>query len=231
MGNTRTEQISLLLDRSLVTGDSVAADLTCPAPWRTGERVRAEFRRLYASLLPRRDASSRVLAITGLRSGAGASWITSKLACAASEAGETVNILDANHTNPGQLQCFGFGEVDKDSAAECATGCATPWAKLRVFRCDKPAFEADVFDREVLGRLRTRSTLVLVDTEPLLGLPGRPGFVSALDGVIGVVESGRERPGDVAEAVAFLQSVQVPLAGFVVNKRKQVLPGFLERLL
>jgi Mrp family chromosome partitioning ATPase len=238
MDNTRTERIPVLLKRSMFAGESEVIDPTCPAPWRVSEPVRAVFRRLYTSLLPY-QGSSRVLAVTGLSSGAGATWITSRLACAAAEAGETVNVLDASHRDSGQLRTFGFNDMDsfrlaniyEDPASEFTDGHMTPWTKLRVFRTDSLASQGVTSDVEALELLRARSTLVLVDTEPLLGLPRIAPLTSALDGVIGVLESGRQRPRDVAEAVATLQGARPPLTGFVINKQKQVLPRFLERLL
>lgn len=93
-------------------------------------------------------------------------------------------------------------------------------------RRDEATTAADV--RAQIREAREKRVAVVVDAGSLR----RDGWVlelgDLLDGVVLVVESGRCRPGDVADGATVLRRSNLPVVGCVVNRTRRVLPAILE---
>ncbi|MGH2577205.1 MAG: CpsD/CapB family tyrosine-protein kinase, partial [Actinomycetota bacterium] len=72
--------------------------------------------------------------------------------------------------------------------------------------------------RKVLGELRHRSDLILIDTGPILGVADPIILAPLVDAVLLVVDGSKSTPGDIIEARQQLERVGARLIGTVINK-------------
>ena len=89
----------------------------------------------------------------------------------------------------------------------------------------------DTRRRDHLAELRDGRDVVLVDTGSLEGNGAIVGLARKVDAVVIVVEAGRTSKAEVARTVETIAAAGGLIAGLVLNKRKTVLPGWLERIL
>jgi len=84
---------------------------------------------------------------------------------------------------------------------------------------------------QVLERMRATFDLVVFDTPPLASSSYAAALIKASPDVVGVVRAARTRKIEVARLVDFVRSVDGDLSGLVFNDQRQVIPGFVQRML
>jgi Mrp family chromosome partitioning ATPase len=187
--------------------------------------------------LQRGQKTFMAIAVCSLNQGEGASYVSSKLACAAAEAESRVFLLDANRRRPSQEYVFGFGTKSgagvSSTAIENMTVCGTSWPNLSVvFPRDLAAGDGSCGEiLRALNSLRSSPGMVFVDCEPLRDSSQAVRLAPGLDGVLFVVQAERERREAIADAVAQLKRADIPVLGLIVNKQRRYLPALLYRAL
>ena len=73
--------------------------------------------------------------------------------------------------------------------------------------------------RDLLARLRASYDMVILDAPPVIPVTDAPLLTALTDLVVVVVESGRIPANAARRMKELLQSVQAPVAGFVLNDR------------
>ena len=73
--------------------------------------------------------------------------------------------------------------------------------------------------RDLLARLRASYDMVIIDAPPVIPVTDAPLLTALTDLVVVVIESGRIPANAARRMKELLQSVQAPVAGFVLNDR------------
>lgn len=94
-----------------------------------------------------------------------------------------------------------------------------------------PSFSYAPERLELLAVLRSEFDVVLVDAGCLATSNDILGVAGQVDAVILVVEAGRTPRADVRRAVETITAAGGNVAGVILNKRRQWLPGWLEKLI
>jgi Mrp family chromosome partitioning ATPase len=84
--------------------------------------------------------------------------------------------------------------------------------------------------KELLESLRQDHDFLVIDLPPLLERSRASQFSSALDGVLLVIESGRVSPGAAERCLEMLDGFGSTVFGVVLNKHRDPVPEFLDRL-
>jgi Mrp family chromosome partitioning ATPase len=90
---------------------------------------------------------------------------------------------------------------------------------------DNPEFES------ILASLRRSFRFILMDGPPLLGRPEAIHLAARADGVILVVRQGRLKREVLQKAMQTVQSVNAPVLGAVLNRRRFAIPDFVYKLI
>jgi Mrp family chromosome partitioning ATPase len=83
--------------------------------------------------------------------------------------------------------------------------------------------------RSLFDRMRKQFTLVIVDGPPILVSQQISAFSAAADCVVLVIEAERTHTADLERARARLEQLGARILGVVLNKRRNWVPGFLQR--
>lgn len=170
-----------------------------------------------------------VLAVTGARPGQGSSTTAANLAIAVAESGERVVLIDADlrrptiHTLLGLQAKVGFSDVlSREVPLESVLVQATP-STLWVLPAGAPqrnptALLASPRLRTVLGALRERYDMVVIDT-PAAGVFNDAAIIAgSTDGVVLVVSAGEAATRLDEEVVRRFQQAGITVLGAVLNR-------------
>ena len=174
-----------------------------------------------------------VLQVTAARHGEGTTTVARELAAAAARpAWRRVALVDAapalaDFTLPSLLGAFERGQDP------VLRPCRLGGAAVSVGRLTGPGEGAARLEslRALFAWMRGQFTLVVVDCPPVLACRETAIAGAVADGTLLVVEAERTRRTEVARAREVLEQLGATMLGVVLNKRRQRVPRFVERML
>ena len=191
------------------------------------------FRTTAASLLlPKRGRySPQIIVLTSLGESDGKTTVTSNLAIALAERYPRVLVIDGDRRHPRLSSILGPGnEVGLSSLLENGIDDAsldqaiqkTPVDNLYILQSGPPARNQSLLlspnkIEALLGKLRKRFDLVLIDTSPVLAVSDARIIAGAADGVVLVVKAGMTTPELLTAAQDRLSQDGTPLIGVILN--------------
>jgi Mrp family chromosome partitioning ATPase len=206
------------------------------------ESMRAEMATLRNSIelvLPR---NNKVIAFAGAVRGEGASTLATAYArFVSSEFGLRILLVDGDLTGerdtlshaassqePGLLQVVSDGTpiaaalrgIEGESFQFLPSG-GRSLQTLQVFSSDRL--------RAILRELGNAYDVTVIDSAPVTLYPEVPVLLSQADGVVLVIQSERTRREAAQRAMSRLSSAGCNVVGAVMNRRRNVVPGFLYR--
>jgi capsular exopolysaccharide synthesis family protein len=169
-----------------------------------------------------------VIQITSPSKGDGKSTMAANLAVSIAQSGKSVLILDADFRRPRQHKIFGLpaklGVVSvMESGAELDDAIQpTAVPNLSVLPCGpRPANPAELLTslrfEEVLGALRERYDVVLIDTPPLLAVSDPSVVAPRCDGVLLTIRVSKNGRPAAERAKEILTTLGANILGVVVN--------------
>ena len=206
-------------------------------PWNVSESVREQFRKVRAMVCPQ-ETTNLSIAVCSHESGEGVSWVASKLACAVAEISRNVTLLDASSAHH-EVQSEIFGLTAGRPLPWDTTGRSTvftsPSAHLTIVSAARNVegsrTATDVSLAPVIGQLRDRGNIVIVDCDPMGSSAQVLQLGKLLDGVLFVVEAERQRREVIGRTLESLKRARIPIVGVLLNKRKQYIPVSIYRML
>ncbi|MBW6504968.1 polysaccharide biosynthesis tyrosine autokinase [bacterium] len=172
----------------------------------------------------------KVVMITSSFPGEGKTTIAANLALTFAQSGNRVLVVDCDLRRPGLHKVFGHsrnpgvtevlaGDVPLAQALH-ATGIENI-ALLSAGTIPPNPAELLCSDRmrELLAGLRASYDMVILDAPPVIPVTDAPLLTALTDLVVVVVEAGRIPANAARRMKELLQSVQAPVAGFVLNDR------------
>jgi tyrosine-protein kinase Etk/Wzc len=176
----------------------------------------------------RRD--SKVIMITSSFPGEGKTTITANLALTFAQAGNRVIMVDCDLRRPSLNVIFGHsrtpgvtellaGDISLDEALH-----HTEIPNISLLSAGTiPPNPAELLCsdsmRDLLSGLRESYDIVIIDAPPVIPVTDAPLLTAFVDMVVVVVESGRIPLKAAQRMKELLQSVQAPVAGFILNDR------------
>jgi uncharacterized protein involved in exopolysaccharide biosynthesis/Mrp family chromosome partitioning ATPase len=195
------------------------------------------FRQLASACLKGMDAAgARSLAVVTSSPGGGSTTVASNLAASFRAAGRTVAVVDANLRRPRlaavlgeELEGPGLGDMLQGQEVEPHT--ANGIAVYGPGTVANRVFERVSTDemRRIIGRLRERYQVVIVDLPPTV-VAGETMFVTeACDASLLVVRALSDQRGLVAKSVHRLQEAHAVLLGTVLMRPEQTAGGYFRK--
>lgn len=190
------------------------------------------FRTLRTTLAFAGDERNR-LVVTSSEPGDGKTTVIAHLAAAYGLAGRRTLLIDADMRKPGLSRLFrmrgqpGLSDVLRshdDLDALCAARIkASGIDGVDILPCGpKPADPLELLGRarfeELLGWAEARYEQVLIDTPPVLAASDSAVAGRLVDGVLLVIQPGKNRRRIILRAADELQLMRVPLVGIVANR-------------
>jgi len=192
------------------------------------------FRIVLGSLLLSVGKSDafKILVVTSPKSGDGKTTVTSNLAMAIAEAGQSVLVIDADLRKPTMHKIFGLenenGLYDLLKSPALAEQNIESTIKesripnLSVLTAGEAsggsaAILYSVQWQQLLDSVRDQYQMILVDTPPLLLFPEARGWGRVADGVILVVRADQTRKDQAEAARDKLRNDSTPIIGTVLN--------------
>jgi tyrosine-protein kinase Etk/Wzc len=172
----------------------------------------------------------KVVMITSSFPGEGKTTIAANLALTFAQSGKRVILVDCDLRRPALHKIFDHSR--NPGVTEVLAG-DVPLAKaLHTTGIEKivlltagtiPPNPAELLSstgmRELLTRLRANCDMVILDAPPVIPVTDAPLLTALTDLVVVVIESGRIPANAAKRMKELLQSVQAPVAGFVLNDR------------
>jgi len=218
---------------SWVRGRSTSLLLDSP---RTDPSVAEAYRTLRASLLfATGPLRAKVLLVTSARPSEGKTTVAANLGLSLARAGKRVIVVSGDFQRP-LLQRLFPGEDGGNSnnrsgltnllrgetqLSEVLRASSVPGLSILPSGPLPPNHDqllASGEMRKVLGELRHRSDLVLIDTGPILAVADPILLAPMVDAVLLVVDGSKSRRGDIADARQQLDRVGARLIGTVINR-------------
>jgi polysaccharide biosynthesis transport protein len=187
------------------------------------------YRQIRTSLMFRPEAKSlRVLQLTSPNQGDGKTLTAANLAASLAQTGKRVLLIDCDLRRPRISELFsrensrGLAEVLQDQLEIHDAIADTAIGRLAILPSGKiPANPAELLQsrqfEEMLGVVREKFDLVLLDTPPLLAVSESASLAPATDGVVICLRTGNTTRPEAERAVRVLGGVGVKPLGFVVN--------------
>jgi capsular exopolysaccharide synthesis family protein len=211
---------------------AVPVDPSAPTPplalVRSSDPAAVAYRTLRNHLVAL-DHTCQVVAVTGVRTGGGASTTAANLAVAFAETGGRVIVVDADLRTPTIHRIFGvdgsIGLVDALAGESLELAVLPLDRRIDVLAGGSPspdpaALLAASSFAALLAELRHRYTHVVIDT-PALDTGTDADVVSAsVDAVVVTVDLQRDVAGDTQRAVTALAHTGAPVAGLVANRAR-----------
>jgi capsular exopolysaccharide synthesis family protein len=207
---------------------ALRADCSFPLnPRETPPEVLEAFKLLRTSVeIAAADQPAGVIAVTSWSDGEGSSTVVAGLATAIAEGGREVLAVDADLRRPILHERLGvrFGEGLADVGRRELEPLIIPTAVdgLSFLPAGVPTrHPADILASSLEGVLafaRDRGRSVLLDAPPFHGLAETMVILSAVDGVIVVVDARRPRLPEVESMVLRMRGAGVPVIGVVLNR-------------
>ncbi len=173
---------------------------------------------------------SRLFAITSPQTGEGVSTIALMIARELARYPQRETLL-ASTAELAQLTADDLKQPEQRWSKEPLTNV---WRMAAVGKgaTSARAWETDPwFVRDLLGRLRERFGVVVLDCGPLLSSSDIPKLGHLVDGAIVVVEAGRSSRPQIEHALEVLSLAGSELKGFVLNRRTYPIPDRVYRWL
>lgn len=187
------------------------------------------YRRLQGSMLFNLDqADKSVVLVTGTNNPQSTTTVAANLAAAAARAGRRTLLVGADLRRPSLHDRFGIqndrglsdilgGRVSIDGSLHQSE----ELPNLRIIPAgSKVAQPAKLFQSAALGQFLSRARddydLIVVEAPPILDVADAVDLGRICDGVVLVIEPGRARRSDVADAVEELSRVGAHLVGTIV---------------
>jgi Mrp family chromosome partitioning ATPase len=202
-------------------------------------RELATLRNSIELVVPRKN---KVIAFAGAVRGEGTSTLASAYArFLAQEMGTRVLLVDADLTGEGERLSAGPLALAEGFLQVVENGLPAGRA-VRSFEGNGPHFlpsgghslqTMQVFaaerTRELLRDLGVMYDVVVIDSAPVTLYPEVPVLLSQTDGVVLIVQAERTRREAAQRAMNRLTSAGCNVIGAVMNRRRNVVPGFLYR--
>ena len=186
-------------------------------------------------------AGMTAVGVAGLQHGDGATTVARGLAvCLAEAFHKRVVLVEANQRSACLRSIYGLPEgpgLADVIARRVSLGGALQMAgeHRQVVVLPASLRESGAIDasglRELLSALLTYVDAAVVDMAPMLPYRDTGAMCSALDGVVLVMRGGHSTVADGKVAVAKVREAGVPVLGSVLNRERQVVPKFFERML
>lgn len=209
-----------------------------PFPGRMNREL-ATLRNSIELAVPR---NNKIIAFTGAVRGEGASTLAAGYArFVASELGSRVLLIDADLTGEGERLSGEAPDPEAGFLQVVANGLPAPRAVLGVEGSSfhfLPSGGHSLQTLQVFAAERTRDLLrdlsaaydvTVIDSAPVTLYPEVPVLLAQADGVVLVVQSERTRREAAQRAMNRLTSAGCNVVGAVINRRRNVIPGFLYR--
>jgi Mrp family chromosome partitioning ATPase/uncharacterized protein involved in exopolysaccharide biosynthesis len=202
-----------------------------------GSTTAEMYRQLSAAVLKAMDAAgARTLAVVTAHPGGGSTTVASNLAASLHAAGRTVAVLDANLRRPRVASVFGAdtsapGLSDMLAGRDAAPHMAEGVAVYGPGTPDTRVYERLSTDemRRLLGRLRERYQVVVVDLPPTLVAGESLVVADGCDAALLVVRALEDQRGLVAKLVHQLHETHAVLVGTVLNRPEQTAGGYFRK--
>lgn len=211
-------------------GQRAGAGLSGPGPWAEGFRVlRTNLQ--YADLATPAEGAGRVVVLSGIRTGDGASTIAGNLAASLAATEQRVVLVECDLRRPSLAGLLGVdaaiglttvlaGKVPLTDALQPVADTA-----LAVLPCGPvPPNPSDLLASPamecVLASLRAQYDVVVLDAPPVLPVADAAGLAAQADGALVVTRQGKTREDELAQAADRLAAVGARLIGVVVNLAK-----------
>lgn len=167
--------------------------------------------------------------VTSPEEGQGKSVVVASLGIAFAQVGIQTVIVDADLRQPSQHLLFG---LDNETGLSSALALGqelelTPSREQDLWVVTSGPIIADPTEmlhirfRSVIDELRELDALILIDTPPILPVSDARLVASAVDGVLMVVEAGRQKPVRLQSALEKLALVNARLLGVVLNHSEE----------
>ena len=200
-------------------------------------RELATLRNSIELVIPRKN---KIVAFAGAVRGEGASTLASAYARFLSqELGFRVLLVDADLTGEGERLSAGPMAL-KEGFLQVVSDGLPAMRAVRSMNGNGPHFmpsgghslrTLQVFSseraRELLRDLGTSYEVVVIDSAPVTLYPEVPVLLSLADGVVLVVQAERTRREAAQRAMSRLSGAGCNVIGAVMNRRRNVVPGFL----
>ena len=192
-------------------------------------RVSEAYRSVRTGLFfSNRTGDLKVIQVTSPVPGDGKSTLSSNLAVTMAQSGRNVLLIDADFRRPRIAKLFNI-ESDNGMATAVAGACelddaihASSIPGLSIMPGGKrPSNPAELLSSqrfaELLGALREKFDVIIVDTPPLLAVSDPSAIAAVVDGVVLTIRLRRNVKPLVTRAARILESVDSKLLGIVVN--------------
>ena len=192
-------------------------------------RVSEAYRSVRTGLFfSNRGGELKVIQVTSPVPGDGKSTLSSNLAVTMAQSGRSVLLIDADFRRPRIAKLFNI-DSDKGMATVVAGACeldeathASSIPGLSIMPGGKrPSNPAELLSSQrfgdLLGALREKFDIVIVDTPPLLAVSDPSAIAAVVDGVVLTMRLRRNVKPLVTRAARILESVDAKLLGIVVN--------------
>ena len=214
-------------------------------------RVRRKFEREFGALSSRIQSyfpnakSGKVILVVGCAEREGATYVSANLGrMLAATAGDPVLCLDANFHDPALSRGFqvdgglGLSDVYDNGRPRDLSAILQPGDTSNLFLLstgkrrvapvsfiDSPEFEA------LLTALRRTFRFVVVDGPPVLKYPDAIHLAARADGVVFVVRYKHLKREVIRKGIEMLASINAPLLGAVLNRRKFAIPALVYKVI
>ena len=192
-----------------------------------GSRVVEAYRNVRSAIRTA-GAALRIVEITGVVPDASKSVFTANLAVVMAQAGKKILLMDCDSTNPTQHTLFQLNNRGLSDAAvsgnDIHTFCqATAQAGLDLLAAGSGIL-SDLLSSErfpqLLDGLKASYDYILIDAPAVLAGADASALAACVDGVVLVVESGKEEPKTVKLAKKRLEQAKAKILGCVLNNMK-----------
>jgi tyrosine-protein kinase len=225
--------LATLPTMSRVRGRSTSLLLDSP---RTDPSVAEAYRTLRTGLLFAADPThARVLLVTSPHPSEGKTTVTANLGLSLTRAGKRVILVSGDFRKPLLQQLFpeedggdgnnrsGLTNVLRGEMqlSEVLRACSVPgltFLPSGPLPSNDDQLLASREMRNVLGELRRRSDLTLIDSGPILGVADSIMLAAVVDAVLLVVDGSKSTRGDIADARQQLDRAGARLIGTVINR-------------
>ena len=225
----------------------VTEDLSGPAQVEGVVRVNPtglmaeSFRQIRTSLLTQMEQHGyKTLLLTGAQAQSGTSAVTNNLAMSFAYDGKKVLLLDANYRRPNQHKLLGVSgepgliEALSGSSELTETVAHINWPEMDLLPAGHVAdalpemFEGSAF-RELLGQLKDRYDVILIDVPPALLTSDSCLMAKHVDAVVVVVRAVQDRRGMISRMLRQLESQGASVLGVVLNGVRSSAGGYFRK--
>ncbi len=188
----------------------------------------AEAYRNVRSTIRTAGADLKIIEITGVVPDKEKSVFTANLAVVMAQAGKRILLMDCDSANPTQHTLFQLNDCGLSEAAASGNDIhafcqATRQAGLDLLAAGSGVL-SDLLSSErfpqLLDGMKASYDYILLDAPAVLASADAPALAACADGVVLVVESGKEEPKTVQLAKKRLEQAKAKILGCVLNNMK-----------